>query len=124
MRKDEKIQLYRKITKRQSGSTKDFAYRQFIYPESTFISGGLWCSARALKAEEAVSSGFITSNINVQFTINRNSQIKDDLKVIYRGQIYDIDYIDPYDFRSKEMTFAAKQTGDTTNYEGDEYLEN
>lgn len=123
MRKDEKIQLYRKITRQQEGSTRDDAYRQFIYPKAVFDKGGIWCRARALKAEEAISNGLVSSNINVQFTINRNGRVKDDLKVIYRGQIYDIDYVDAYDFRSKEMTFAAKQTVDKTNYAGDEYLE-
>lgn len=121
--KDEKIQLYRKVTKSVAGTTKDVFYRHFIYSEEKYISGGLWTYARALLSSEAVSSGLSYDKDNVEFTVNRNRKIAKDLKVIYRGDVYDISTIDPFDFRSLEITFTAIKTSDTTKYEGDEFDE-
>lgn len=123
-RKDEKIQLYRKVTKTESEtSTREYNYRQFIYSQDKFESGGLFANARMLTNTEATSGGLQFDKQNVKFIVNRNDDITTDLKVIYRGKIYDINSIDALDFRSKEMSFTAILTSDTTPYEGDLFNE-
>ena len=123
-RKDEKIQLYRKATKRQQGSTKTLDYRQFIYSEDKFMSGGLYANARDMSGTEIVSNGLQQEVEYVKFTVNRNPLIKEDLKVIYRGQIYDIKApIDNFDGRTIDITFNAVKSTDTTTYAGDLFYE-
>ena len=39
-RKDEKIQIYETVTKREEGTTRENSYRQFIYTEDMFERGG------------------------------------------------------------------------------------
>lgn len=123
-RKDEKIQLYKKATKRQQGSTKTLDYRQFIYSEDKFMSGGLYANARDMSGTEIVSNGLQQEVEYVKFTVNRNPLIKEDLKVIYRGQIYDIKApIDNFDGRTIDITFNAVKSTDTTTYAGDLFYE-
>lgn len=120
-RKDEKIQVYLKVTKPDTenlDSTIDLNYRQFIYSEDLYNKGGLYARAQALKSEEAVGLGFSVDKIVVKFTVNRNPKINSNLKVIYRGDVYDISSVDPFDFRSPEISFTAVLTGDTTKYTG------
>jgi hypothetical protein len=46
--------------------------------------------------------------------------IEEDLKVIYRGEVYDITPpIDNYDGRSPEITFMAVKTPKEPTYKGD-----
>lgn len=118
-RKDEKIQIYESVTKRDLGSTRESSYRQFIYTEDMFESGGLWANARTLTMTEVTNSSLATDRMNVKFTVNRNDKITTRGKVIYRGEVYDINSIDALDFRSLEMSFTAVKTGDTTQYSGD-----
>ena len=122
-RKDEKIQLYRKVVERKEGTTIDINYRQFIYSEDKFMSGGLYANARDMKDSEVVSSGLQQQVKNILFTVNRNPLIKEDLKVIYRGEIYDITPpIDNLDGRTVDIKFTAIKTTDTTKYAGDKFL--
>ena len=122
-RKDEKIQLYRKIVEKQQGSTRDIYYRQFIYSEEKFLSGGLYANARDMKDSEIVSSGLQQKVENILFTVNRNPLIEEDLKVIYRGKVYDITPpIDNLDGRTVDIKFTAIRTTDTTKYVGDRFL--
>ncbi len=118
-RKDEKIQLYHKVTKVPEDSTREVYYRQFIYSEDVFMGGGLYANARTMTNTEVESGGLQHDKFNVKFTVNRNSKIATDLKVIYRGAIYDIQTIDDFDFRSPENAFTAIRNVDTTPYEGD-----
>lgn len=118
-RKDEKIQLYRKVTQVPEGSTKEVNYRQFIYSEDKFMEGGLWANARTMTNSEVESGGLQHDKFNVKFTVNRNSKLSTDLKVIYRGEIYDIQTIDDFDFRSIDNAFTAIRNVDTTKYTGD-----
>lgn len=120
-RKDEKIQLYRRVSKRIEGTTKDEYYRSFIYSEDIYERGGLWANARTMTNTEAVNSGLDYDKFNVKFTVNRNSALATDLKVIYRGEIYDISSIDELDFRSVDNSFTAVRTTDTTVYAGDKF---
>lgn len=122
-RKDEKIQLYRKMTEVIEGTTREQNYRQFIYNQDKYEKGGLWANARAMTNTEAVNSGLDYDRFNVKFIINRNSNLATDLKVIYRGEIYDITSIDELDFRGLENTFTAVKTSDTTKYAGDRFIE-
>lgn len=122
-RKDEKIQLYRLKTIVPEGSTREEKYRQFIYNKDTFDKGGLWANARTMTNTEAVNSGLDYDKFNVKFTVNNNPKLTTDLKVIYRGEIYDISTIDELDFRNVDNTFTAVRTTDTTKYVGDLYEE-
>jgi hypothetical protein len=122
-RKDQKIQLYRKVEEVPEGSTRSVYYRQFIYSEDKFMSGGLYANARDMKDTEVVSSGLQQQVTNVLFTVNRNPLIKEDLKVIFRGEIYDITPpVDNLDGRTLEIKFTAVKTVDKTNYAGDIFL--
>ena len=122
-RKDQKIQLYRKVEEVPEGSTRSVYYRQFIYSEDKFMSGGLYANARDMKDTEVVSSGLQQQVTNVLFTVNRNPLIKEDLKVIFRGEIYDITPpVDQLDGRTLEIKFTAVKTVDTTKYAGDKFL--
>lgn len=118
-RKDEKIQVYYSTVKVQVGSTREETFRQFIYSQDKFESGGLWANARTLTNTELTSGGLNIDLLTVKFTVNRNINIKTNCKVIYRGEVYDIKTIDELDFRSTEMSFTAVKTGDTTKYSGD-----
>ena len=123
-RKDEKIQLYRTVTKKQENTTKQLKYREFIYSEDKFMSGGLYANARDMSGSEIVSNGLQQEIEYVKFTVNRNPLIKEDLKVIYRGQIYDIKApIDNFDGRTIDITFNAVKSTDTTTYAGDLFYE-
>lgn len=122
-RKDEKIQLYRQVTTVLEGSTKEVKYRQFIYSEDMFNKGGLWANARTMTNTEAINSGLDYDKFNVKFTINNNPKLATDLKVIYRGEIYDISTIDELDFRNVDNTFTAIRTADTSKYVGDLFEE-
>lgn len=123
-RKDEKIQLYRTITRKQEGTTKQLKYREFIYSEDKCLSGGLWANARDVSGSEIVSNGLQQEVEYVKFTVNRNPLIKEDLKIIYRGQIYDIKApIDNFDGRTIDITFNAVKSTDTTTYAGDLFNE-
>lgn len=122
-RKDQKIQLYRKVEEVPEGSTRSVYYRQFIYSEDKFMSGGLYANARDMKDTEVVSSGLQQQVTNVLFTVNRNPLVKEDLKVIFRGEIYDITPpVDQLDGRTPEIKFTAVKTVDTTKYAGDKFL--
>ncbi len=123
-RKDEKVQFYRKKIVREKGTTRDTYYRQFIYPESKYKSGGLYANARDMKDSEIVSSGLQQQVKTVLFTVNRNPLIEEDLKVIYRGEIYDITPpIDGLDGRTIDIKFTAVKTMDSTKYSGDKFLD-
>ncbi len=122
-RKDEKIQLYKTVTVNQANSTVKLKYRQFIYTNATYLSGGLWANARDMTASEIVSNGLQQEQQFVKFTVNRNPLIKENLKVIYRGQVYDIKPpIDNFDGRTIDITFYAVKSNDTTTYTGDLFL--
>lgn len=121
-RKDEKIQLYRKKTVELSGSTRTAMYREFIYSENTYLSGGLWANAREMQSSELINNGMQQGVKTIKFTVNRNSKITEDLKVIYRNEIYDIrPPIDELDGRTIDITFMAVKTVDTATYLGDLY---
>lgn len=119
-RKDQKIQLYRKESVQVEGSTKVTNYRRFIYSQDQYMNGGLWANARDMSLSEVVSTGVQQQVDNIKFEVNRNPKIKEDLKVIYRGEVYDIrPPIDNFDGRTKDITFVATKTTDTTKYVGD-----
>lgn len=123
-RKDEKIQIYRRVVKTASPtSTIEHNYRQFIYSQDKFESGGLFANARMLTNTEATSGGLQFDRQNVKFTVNRNDDIDTRYKVIYRGKVYDINSIDALDFRSKDMSFTAVQQDDPIPYTGDLFNE-
>lgn len=122
-RKDEKIQLYRKVVEVVEGTTREVNYRQFIYDKNTYDKGGLWANARTMTNTEAVNSGLDYDKFNVKFTVNNNHNLATDLKVIYRGEIYDITTIDELDFRNVDNTFTAVRTADTSVYAGDRFEE-
>lgn len=121
-RLDERIQLYRAVVITQQGTTIKTKKRKFIYSYNQYMEGGLYCNARNMKNTEIVSMGLQQQKEYLQFEVNRNPKIKEDLKVIYRGEIYDITPpIDNLDGRTPHITFMAVKTTDTTTYEGDLY---
>lgn len=122
-RKDEKIQLYRRISKRVEGTTVVENYRSFIYPKEVFYLGGLWANVRTMTNTEAVNSGLDYDKFNIKVTVNRNPKLATDLKIIYRNEVYDISTIDELDFRSVDNSFTAVRTADTTVYAGDIFEE-
>lgn len=122
-RKDEKIQLYKRVSNVSDTSTREIYSRHFIYDYDTFMNGGLWANARMMSNTEVVNSGLSFDRVNVKFTVNRNAKITNDLKVIYRGKIYDIGTIDELDFRSPDMSFTAVYSPDTVNYSGGDEFE-
>ena len=119
-RKDQRIQLYRKESVQVEGSTKAKYYRRFIYSQDQYMNGGVWANARDMSVTEVVSTGMQQQVENIKFEVNRNSKIHEDLKVIYRGEVYDIKPpIDNFDGRTKYITFVATKTTDTIKYAGD-----
>lgn len=119
--KDNRLQIYYRETESVAGSTVESSYRHFIYSKKLFREGGLYYSAMGLKMEDAVNSGLSVDTIPVRFTVNRNIKITTKCKVICDGKVYDIKYIDPFDFRSKQMTFVALESPDKTKYAGDRF---
>lgn len=115
-RKDQKIQLYKSATKEVEGITKVVRFRKFIYTEDLFEKGGLWANARAMSLTEISNAGLDYDKLTVKFTVNRNPKITTDLKVIFRGEIYDIKSIDELDFRNVDSSFTAIKTSDPTKY--------
>lgn len=116
-RKDEKIQIYNTVI-RQVG-TLDTKYRKFIYNEEKYIQGGLWANVRALESSEKISNNLAYDIDYIQLIVNRNDKIATASRVIYRNQIYDIENIDPLDFRSMDIKIKAKKSVDNNKYEGD-----
>lgn len=119
VRKDGRIQIYSKETKREPGTTVDKNYRHFMYSKKLYDSGGIYFSATAMSATDVVNSGLTIDKEPVKFRVNRNPKITNKMKVIFDGKVYDISYIDAYDFRSREMTFVAVESADTTKYSED-----
>lgn len=115
-RKDQKIQLYKSATKEVEGTTKVVRFRKFIYTEDLFEKGGVWANARAMSLTEISNAGLDYDKLTVKFTVNRNPKITTDLKVIFRGEIYDIKSIDELDFRNVDSSFTAIKTSDPTKY--------
>lgn len=115
-RKDQKIQIYKSATKEVEGTTKVVRFRKFIYTEDLFEKGGLWANARAMSLTEISNAGLDYDKLTVKFTVNRNPKITTDLKVIFRGEIYDIKSIDELDFRNVDSSFTAIKTSDPTKY--------
>nr|DAU60989.1 MAG TPA: head tail joining protein [Caudoviricetes sp.] len=115
-RKDQKIQLYKSATKEVEGITKVVRFRKFIYTEDLFEKGGVWANARAMSLTEISNAGLDYDKLTVKFTVNRNPKITTDLKVIFRGEIYDIKSIDELDFRNVDSSFTAIKTSDPTKY--------
>lgn len=122
-RKDEKIQFYRRISKRIEGTTREENYRSFIYSKDVYYLGGLWANIRTMTNTEAVNSGLDYDKFNIKVTVNRNPKLATDLKIIYRNEVYDISTIDELDFRSVDNSFTAVRTADTTVYAGDIFEE-
>ena len=119
-RKDQRIQLYRKESVQVEGSTKVKYYRRFIYSQDQYMNGGVWANARDMSLTEVVSTGMQQQVDNIKFEVNRSPKIKEDLKVIYRGEFYDIrPPIDNFDGRTRDIAFVATKTTDTTKYVGD-----
>lgn len=116
-RKDEKIQIY--YTDVVLEGTREQNIRHFIYNQDRFESGGLFANARTLTNTELTNGGLNIDRLTVKFTVNRNDKIATNCKVIYRGEVYDINTIDALDFRTKDMSFTAVRTGDTIKYSGD-----
>ncbi len=119
--KDGRIQVYYKDSRTQAGSTVVKNYRHFIYSLDLFEKGGIFFRATALQASDAISANVSMEKEPVRFTINRTNKLDQNQKVLFNNQVYDISYIDPYDFRSKQMTFVAVKSSDTTKYAGDIY---
>lgn len=115
-RKDQKIQIYKSATKEVEGTTKVVRFRKFIYTEDLFEKGGLWANARAMSLTEISNAGLDYDKLTVKFTVNRNPKITTDLKVIFRGEIYDIKSVDELDFRNVDSSFTAIKTSDPTKY--------
>ena len=115
-RKDQKIQVYKSSVKEVEGSTRVNTFRKFIYGKEMVERGGLWANARAMSLTEVSNAGIDYDKLTVKFTVNRNPKITTDLKVIFRGEVYDIKSIDELDFRSADCTFTAIKTSDTTKY--------
>ena len=65
---------------------------------------------------EISNAGLDYDKLTVKFTVNRNPKITTDLKVIFRGEIYDIKSIDELDFRNVDSSFTAIKTSDPTKY--------
>lgn len=122
-RKDEKIQIYYSETIQKTGSTREETNRHFIYNKDKFESGGLFANARTLTNTELTNGGLNIDRMTINFTVNRNDKIATNCKVIYRGEVYDINTIDALDFRTKDMGFTAVKTGDTIKYSGDKFDE-
>ena len=118
-RKDELAQVYYVNT--TLDGTLETNHRHYIYSQAKKEAGGLYVNARALKSEEKVSNGIGTGINAVQFRFNRNEKITQECKIVYRGSVYDVDSIDPFDFRSVDMKVRGKETVDNTTYGADEY---
>ena len=121
--KDVRVQIYYRETERQAGSTVDTNYRHYVYSEKLYKEGGVYCLPMGLQMTDSFQSGLETDKIPVRFTVNRNYKITNKCKVIFDGEYYDISYIDPYDFRSPQMTFVAVKSTDTAKYAGDRFEE-
>lgn len=117
IRKDEKVQVYKTVV--QVVGTREVKYRKYIYSEDIFYSGGLWANARGLLSSEVMSSGLSFEQDYVQFTLNRNKKIDKTCKIIYRNDIYDIESIDPMDFRAIDFKVKARKSVDNTVYSGE-----
>lgn len=122
-KKDEKAQVYRTVTEPEEGGTRDLNYRQFIYNKDTFDGGGLWVNARGLLSTEVMNSGLATEQDYVQFKFNRYNDIDKKCKVIYRYEIYDIESVDPIDFRATDIKVKARKSVDNAKYAGDRFYE-
>ena len=77
--------------------------------------------AVALSATDAVNSDLKVAKEPVKFTVNRNRKITNECKVIWNGVVYDISYVDGFDFRSRQITFVGIASADTTKYTGDRF---
>lgn len=120
-RKDERIQVYYRESETPQGSTRTANYRHFIYPKALHDVGGLYLQASALSATDTVNADLKVAKEPVKFTVNRNSKITNECKVIWRNVVYDISYVDGFDFRSRQISFVGIASADTTKYTGDRY---
>lgn len=120
-RKDERIQIYYRESETPQGTTRTSNYRHFIYSKTLYNAGGLFMQAAALSATDTVNSDLKVAKEPVKFTVNRNRKITNECKVIWNGVVYDISYVDGFDFRSRQITFVGIASADTTKYTGDRF---
>lgn len=120
-RKDERIQVYYRESETPAGTTRRNDYRHYIYSKALYDAGGLYAQTAALSATDSVNSDLKVAKEPVKFTVNRNRKITNECKVVWNGVIYDISYVDGFDFRSKQITFVGIASADTTKYTGDRF---
>lgn len=118
-RKDERAQVYR-VTKSENG-TLEVLHRHFIYPQAKKTEGGLRVNYRGLESKEKVAIGVGFNLRSAQFRFNMNRNITEECKIVYRGVVYDIRTVDPFDGRQREMKVVAVENTDTATYGEDEY---
>lgn len=119
--KDEKIQIYRVMERKEGTVVK--RNRCFIYPHNVFYEGGIWANVRCLQDSEKVSNGITQEKHVLQFTVERNPKIDSAQKIIYLDQVYEIESIDGLDGRTLDIKFKAIRCRDTNQYGEDQFDE-
>lgn len=82
---------------------------------------GVKASVRALKIAESVSRAAVEDDSIIECTVN-NRDIKRGDYVEWKGVIYRISIIDPYDFKSRRDIKFQAEAANLKEYSGEEYL--
>lgn len=111
--KDKKISIWKGGMIRDSlGQLKPGGYEKIH-------DGKLWAHYRQLSASESFEVAFYQYEADAVFTINWRDDIKNDMLILYHGEVYNIKKIDHYEDYKNDIQITAKTTGkDISSYKG------
>lgn len=102
MLKDKKIMIYDLVMGENSlGNLTTKGYRP-IHP------GKLWAYARQLSQTERFVAAQISTTEEMLFVINWRSDIENYMKILYKGEWYDITRIDTFEDYKQDLKIYAK----------------
>jgi len=97
--KKEFIRIFREI------KDSDGLIKQYIHPSNQQLRAYV----RSLSSKEQATLGGLQDYLLVEFVINYRA-IKVDMFVEFNGEVFNIDSIDPYDFKKIEVKFIGVKT--------------
>jgi hypothetical protein len=97
--KKEFIRIFREI------KDSDGLIKQYIHPSNQMIRAHV----RSLSSKEQATLGGLQDYLLVEFVINWR-EIKVDMFVEFDGEVFNVDSIDPYDFKKIELKFIGAKT--------------
>ena len=112
--KDKKIQYY--TPQRDKIDGKIEWKKVYPYDKSKYDEGGLWAYVRQLQASEKFQAGMSVDKTVLKAEINYNKRINNQMKAVFKGEIYDVGLPDDYEFYTDRTNLTLTSSIDNNNY--------